>query len=70
MKLAEINSLRNPDKSYEYLKKAKACAIELNEPFYITSSDVALGDYYYNKKDYIIKNCIKIALKNIFNCIK
>ena len=69
MKLAEINSLRNPDKSYEYLKKAKACAIELNEPFYITSSDVALGDYYYNKKDYInalkhYKNAHALALNN------
>ena len=69
MKLAEINSLRNTEKAYEYLKKAKACAIELNEPFYITSSDVALGDYYYNKKDYTnalkhYKNAHALALNN------
>ena len=61
--------MRNPDKSYEYLKKAKACAIALNEPFYITSSDVAEGDYYYNKKDYInalkhYKNAHALALNN------
>lgn len=52
MKLAEIHSFKNIEKSYEYLTKAKACAIELNEPFYITSTNVAIGDYYYNKKDY------------------
>ncbi len=52
MKLAEIISFKSPEKSLEYLKKAKACAVELNETFYIASSDIALGDYYYNKKDY------------------
>ena len=52
MKLAEINVVKAPQKALEFLKRAKNCAIELNEPFYIASSDVALGDFYYNKKDY------------------
>ncbi len=52
MKLAEINSSRAPAKTLEYLKKAKSCALELNETFYIASSDVAIGDYYYRRKDY------------------
>ena len=52
MKLAEINTNKAPEKSIEYLKRAINCAIELNEPFYIASSDVALGDFYYNRKDY------------------
>ena len=69
MKLAEINAFRNSEKSLEYLKKAKACAVELNEPFYITSADVALGDYYYNKKDYTnalkhYRNAHSLALNN------
>ena len=69
MKLAQINSFRMPQKSLEYLKKAKACALELNETFYIASSDVALGDYYYNQKDYknalnYYKNAHKLALNN------
>ena len=69
MKLAEINSYKAPEKSLEYLKKAKACAVELNETFYIASSDVALGDFYYKRKDY--KNALsyynsahKLALNN------
>ena len=41
----------------EYLQRAKKCAQELNEHFYITSVDIALGDYYYNQKDY--KNALK-----------
>lgn len=52
MKLAEINSSRNSIKMLEYLNKAKECATELNETFYIASSDVALGDYYYDRKDF------------------
>lgn len=53
MKLAEISK----EKTLEYLQRAKKCAQELNEQFYITSVDIALGDYYYNKKDY--KNALK-----------
>ena len=52
MKLAEINSSRAPEKSLEYLSKAKSCAIELKDTFYIASCDIALGDYYNRRKDY------------------
>ena len=52
MKLAEILTVRNPQKALEYFKRAKSCALELNEPFYIASSSVALGDFYYNKKNF------------------
>ncbi len=69
MKLAEIQAAKSPEKSLEYLKKAKACATELNETFYIASADVALGDFYYRRKDY--KNALshfesayKSALEN------
>lgn len=50
-KLAEIYIRRNPEKALEYFKRAKKCALELNETFYIASSDIALGDFYYNKKE-------------------
>lgn len=52
MKLAEILTVRNPQKALEYFKRAKSCALELNEPFYIASSSVALGDFYFNKKNF------------------
>ena len=57
MKLAEINSSRNPEKALDNLMKAKQCAEELNETFYIASADVALGDFYYNRRDY--KNALE-----------
>lgn len=52
MKLSEM--LTDKNKSLAYLKRAKNCATELNEPFYIASSDLALGDFYYNQKDYAV----------------
>ena len=52
MKLAEISAGKNPNKALVYLKRAKDCAVELNEAFYLASSDVALGDFFYNQKDY------------------
>ena len=52
MKLSEMITDKN--KSFAYLKRAKNCATELNEPFYIASSDLALGDFYYNQKDYAV----------------
>lgn len=48
MKLAEISK----ENSLEYLERAKKCALELNEPFYITSAEIALGDLYNKNKDY------------------
>ena len=77
MKLAEISVNKTPEKSLQYLKKAKASAEELNEPFYLASADVALGDFYYNKKDYInalkhYKNAYKLSVNNLTkeNCAK
>lgn len=52
MKLSEL--ILDKNKSLAYLKRAKNCATELNEPFYIASSDLALGDFYYNQKDYAV----------------
>ena len=52
MKLAEINTNKSSEKTLEYLKKAKACAIELNDSFYIASADIALGDYFQKRKEY------------------
>jgi len=52
MKLAEIYASNSQEKTLEYLFKAKNCANELKENFYIASADVALGDFYYNRKDY------------------
>ena len=70
MKLAKIHStLNNNDKALQYLKKAKKCAEELNETFYIASSDVAIGDYYFKLRDYknalsYYKNAHKLAINN------
>lgn len=62
MKLAEINSTNQ--KALEYLKRAKASALELNEPFYIASAELAIGDFYYNNKDN------ENALKHYNNALK
>ncbi len=64
MKLFEILSLKSPDKAFEYLKKAKACAQELNETFYIASADLAFGDFYYNRKEF------EQSLQNYINAYK
>lgn len=70
IKLAEVHANNKSEKALEYLKRANTCAIELNEPFYIASSDVALGDFYYNKKDYqnalnYYENAQKYAINNL-----
>ncbi len=67
MKLAEISK----ENSLEYLDRAKKCALELNEPFYITSAEIALGDLYNKNKDYknalIHYNDALKTAKNDFN---
>lgn len=50
MKLAE--HYQPQEKTLTYLEKAKSCAEELDETFYITSVDLEFGSYYYNKQDY------------------
>ena len=52
MKLSDL--ILDKNKSLAYLRRAKNCAVELNEPFYIASSDLALGDFYYGQKDYAV----------------
>ena len=64
MKLCEILSCKSPDKAFEYLKKARACAEELNETFYIASADLAFGDFYYNRKEF------ELSLQNYINAYK
>jgi len=70
MKLAEVFTEKNPEKSLEYLKRAKNCADELNEPFYIAAANSALGDFYYDKKDFKnalmhYENAKKLAANNL-----
>ena len=64
MKLAEIILSKNPQKALQYLDRAKKCAEELNESFYIASVDTAIGDYFYNRKDY------EKALEHYENALK
>ena len=52
MKLAEIQLVKNPEKALSYMKKAYNCANEIGDAFYEVSSLLAIGDFYYNKKDY------------------
>ena len=61
MKLAEINK----GKTLEYLMRAKKCAQELNEQFYITSADIALGDYYGKQRDYKTAEKIQTRINDI-----
>ena len=49
-KLAQILEKKYPDKALDYYKKAYGCAQEMNDIFYMASSALAIGDFYYNKK--------------------
>ena len=60
--LAKIYVKNNSEKAIEYLQEAKQSAEFINEDFYILEATIALGDYYYNKKDKT-----KDALKEYFN---
>ncbi len=57
MKLAEIYLAKEPQKSLEYYEKALDIAKALNESFYIVSTEIELGDFYFNRLDH------KFALK-------
>ena len=54
MKLAEIQLVKNSEKALTYMKNAYAYASETGDAFYEVSSLLALGDFYYNKKDFQI----------------
>ncbi len=49
--IGEILNKRRSKKALKYLTEAKQSAEFVNEPFYITSASIALGDYYYNLPD-------------------
>jgi len=49
-KLAQVMQRKLPDKALYYFKKAKECAIKLNDIFYQASSLLAFGDFYYSQK--------------------
>lgn len=57
MKLAEIYSFKSKDKAIGKLKDAKKYAEELNDPFYVASCEVVLGDLCAKSKDY--KNALR-----------
>ena len=49
--LAKIHIKNHSKKAIEFLLEAKQSAEFLNENFYIMEATIALGDYYYNRKD-------------------
>ena len=60
-KLAKMSQKVNPEKTIEYLNKAKECAKNLNDTFYMASAALATGDFYYSQKQN------EKALKEYFN---
>ena len=50
--MAEIYSSKDIDKALEYLNQALSYAKKLNEPYYIVSAYVELGDFYLLRKDF------------------
>ena len=50
-KLAQTAQKTSPEKTIEYLNKAKDCAQKLNDTFYMASATLAAGDFYYSQKD-------------------
>ena len=51
MKLAEIYSSSDYEMTVEYYNKALAYAKELKEDFYVVSTNIAIGDLYFNRKE-------------------
>lgn len=49
-KLAQMSQKINPEKTIEYLTKAKECAKNLNDTFYMASAALSTGDFYYSQK--------------------
>ena len=63
--LAKISIKDGSKKALDYLKEAQRSAEFLNEEFYILESTIALGDYYYNRREYY-----KDGLREYFNAKK
>ena len=51
MKLAEIYLVKEPERAIENYKKALEYAKKMNESFYVISTNLALGDFYFNRRD-------------------
>ena len=51
MKLAEIYLVKEPERAIENYKKALEYAKKMNESFYLISTNLALGDFYFNRRD-------------------
>ena len=51
MKLAELYTVKDAEKAVKYFEKAKVCAKELGENFYLASTAIAIGDFYYNRNE-------------------
>lgn len=49
-KLAAALQRRHPEEALKFFNKALDCAKMLNDTFYIASASLAVGDYYYDKK--------------------
>ena len=49
-KLAQVAQKISPEKTIEYLDKAKDCAKKLNDTFYMASASLSAGDFYYGQK--------------------
>lgn len=58
-KIAQIYIEEGSDEALKFLIEAEQCADFLDEPFYMITSSIAIGDYYYNipekMKDSLIK---------------
>ena len=63
--LAKICIKESSKKALDYLLEAQRSAEFINEEFYILESTIALGDYYYNRRDYY-----KEGLKEYFKAKK
>lgn len=49
-KLASVLQRRYPEEALKFLNRAFDCAKMLNDNFYIASASLAVGDYYYDRK--------------------
>lgn len=60
-KLASIFHRKDPTSAFEYFKIAYDCAKQTGDVFYIVSSALAFGDYYYdrNQSEYALRYYIK-----------
>ena len=52
IRLAKMFRRKNPDEAVEYFKKAITVAREINEPYYTINSNLAFGDFYFDKKEF------------------